>query len=123
MLKKTSSMLVKHCCSFSFMVLISAALFLGSGAIPAQAANKADALKGQTAPLTATAATATLAPGTKININTADLATLQTLPDIGPVKAKAIIAGRPYKSLEDVMKISGIKEKTFAAIKNYITVK
>jgi competence protein ComEA len=70
-----------------------------------------------------TAAAAPLAPGTKININTADQAMLQTLPDIGPVKAQAIIAGRPYKSVEEVMKISGIKEKTFAAIKNYITVK
>jgi competence ComEA-like helix-hairpin-helix protein len=76
--------------------------------------------KEQAAPSTAAV---TLAPGTKININTADQATLQTLPDIGPVKAQAIIAGRPYKSVEELMKISGIKEKTFAAIKNYIAVK
>lgn len=63
-----------------------------------------------------------LAPGTKININTADQATIEKLPEIGPVKAKAIIAGRPYKSIEDVMKVSGIKEKTFNAIKDYVTV-
>ncbi len=66
---------------------------------------------------------AKLAPGTRININTADQATLEKLPEIGPVKAKAIIAGRPYKSVEDVMKISGIKGKTFDAIKEYIVVK
>ena len=70
-----------------------------------------------------TPAAAKLAPGTKININSADQATLEKLPEIGPVKAKAIIAGRPYKSVEDVMKVSGIKGKTFDAIKDYIVVK
>ena len=69
------------------------------------------------------AAAAKLAPGTRININTADQATLEKLPEIGPVKAKAIIAGRPYKNVEDVMKISGVKGKTFDAIKEYIVVK
>lgn len=72
---------------------------------------------------TPSAAAAKLAPGTKININTADKATLESLPEIGPVKAQAIIDGRPYKSAEDIMKVSGIKEKTFAAIKDYIVVK
>jgi competence protein ComEA len=69
------------------------------------------------------AATTKLAPGTKININTADKASLEALPEIGPVKAQAIIDGRPYKSIEDVMKLSGIKQKTFDAIKGYIIVK
>jgi competence protein ComEA len=69
------------------------------------------------------AAAAKLAPGTKININTADQATLEKLPEIGPVKAKAIIAGRPYNTPEDVMKVSGIKGKTFDVIKEYIVVK
>jgi competence protein ComEA len=71
----------------------------------------------------ASTAAAKLAPGTKININTADQATLEKLPEIGPVKAKAIIDGRPYKSIEDVMKVSGIKGKTFDVIKDYIVVK
>lgn len=66
---------------------------------------------------------AKLAPGTKININTAEQSALEKLPGIGPVKAKAIIAGRPYKSVEDVTKVSGIKGKTYDAIKEYIVVK
>jgi competence protein ComEA len=69
------------------------------------------------------AAASKLAPGTKININTADQAMLEKLPEIGPVKAKAIMEGRPYKSIEDVMKVSGIKGKTFDAIKDFIVVK
>lgn len=76
-----------------------------------------------TAKETASAAATKLAPGTKININTANKASLEALPEIGPVKAQAIIDGRPYKSIEDVMKVSGIKQKTFDAIKGYIIVK
>lgn len=72
---------------------------------------------------TTTAATARLAPGTKININTADQATLEKLPEIGSVKAKAIIEGRPYQKPEDIMKVSGIKGKTFDAIKDFIVVR
>ncbi len=71
----------------------------------------------------ASAGAAKLAPGTRININTADQATIEKLPEIGAVKAKAIIDGRPYKAIEDVMKIKGIKGKTFDAIKDYIVVK
>lgn len=76
-----------------------------------------------TAKSTASAAATKLAPGTKININNADKASLEALPEIGPVKAQAIIDGRPYKSIEDVMKVSGIKQKTFDIIKGYIVVK
>ena len=62
-------------------------------------------------------------PGTKVNINAADKAALEALPEIGPVKAQAIIDGRPYKTVEDVMKVSGIKGKTFEKIKDMITVR
>jgi|GEM_PF-3570444 competence ComEA-like helix-hairpin-helix protein len=58
----------------------------------------------------------------KININTATQAQLETLPEIGPAKAKAIIAGRPYKTPEDIMKVKGIKQGTYHKIKEFITV-
>lgn len=61
--------------------------------------------------------------GAKVNINTADKAALDVLPGIGPVKAQAIIDGRPYKSIEDVMRVSGIKEKAFEKIKDLITIR
>ena len=70
---------------------------------------------------------AKLAPGAKININTATAEEIDQLPDIGPVKAKAIVDYRtengPFKSPEDIEKVRGIKEGTFNKIKDYITVR
>jgi competence protein ComEA len=65
---------------------------------------------------------AKLAPGQKINLNTATKEQIEALPGIGPVKAQAILDGRPYKVPEDIMKVKGIKEGTFNKIKGSITV-
>jgi competence protein ComEA len=67
-------------------------------------------------------ASAKLAPGQKVNLNTATKAQLDALPEIGPTKAQAIIDGRPYKKIDDVMKVKGIKEGTFGKIKDLVTV-
>lgn len=64
-----------------------------------------------------------LAPGQKVNLNSADKATLEALPEIGPALAQAIIDGRPYTKIEDVMKVKGIKEGKFSKIKELITIK
>lgn len=70
---------------------------------------------------------AKLAPGTKVNINTAPAEELDKLPEIGPVKAQAIVeyrkANGPFKTPEDIEKVKGIKEGTFAKIKDFIVVK
>lgn len=62
----------------------------------------------------------------KININTADKATLCTLPGIGENKANSIVAYRQehgnFSSITDIMKVSGIKEGGFQKIEAYITV-
>src|SRR3546814_12153144 len=44
-----------------------------------------------------------------VNINTADQKALETLPGVGPAKAQAIIAHRPYKSKEDLKKVEDRK--------------
>ncbi len=60
----------------------------------------------------------------KVNINTADQKTLETLPGIGPVKAQNIIKYReehgPFRSIEEIMNVSGIGEKTFEGLKDLI---
>ncbi len=62
----------------------------------------------------------------KVNINTANSDELQTLVGIGPSLAGKIIAYReangPFRQIEDIMKVSGIKEGVFAGIKDFITV-
>lgn len=58
----------------------------------------------------------------KININTASQSQLETLSGIGPVYARKIIEGRPYKTIEEIQKVSGIGPKTFEKIKDKITV-
>ena len=63
-----------------------------------------------------------------VNLNTADVAALMTLPGIGEsrAKAKAIISYREqqgaFTKIEDIMKISGIKQAAFSKIKDKITV-
>jgi len=62
-----------------------------------------------------------------ININTADEATLDSLPGIGASKAKSIISYREsnggFKSIDELMQIEGIKEGVYNKIKDMITVK
>ncbi|WP_285395113.1 helix-hairpin-helix domain-containing protein [Lysinibacillus sp. fls2-241-R2A-57] len=63
----------------------------------------------------------------KVNLNKADEATLTTLTGIGPSKAQSIISYREengdFKTIEDLKKVSGIGEKTFEKLKDFITVK
>jgi len=62
----------------------------------------------------------------KVNINTADVESLMSLKGIGLVKANAVIAYRqqngPFKSIEEIMNVKGIKKATFEKIKDNISV-
>jgi competence protein ComEA len=57
-----------------------------------------------------------------INLNTASAEDLAELPDIGPKLAAAIIAGRPYKTVDEVTNVKGIGPKTLAKIRDKVTV-
>lgn len=65
--------------------------------------------------------------GGKININTATLEELMTLPGIGQAKAVSIITYREtsgrFQTIEDIMNIEGIKEGVYQKIKDMITVR
>ena len=54
----------------------------------------------------------------KVEINTASLQQLDTLIGIGPTYAQRIIDGRHYSSVNDLLRVSGIGEKTLQKIKD-----
>jgi competence ComEA-like helix-hairpin-helix protein len=54
----------------------------------------------------------------RVEINTASLKQLETLTGIGPVKAQAIIDARPFLLVDDLIRVSGIGEKTLQKIKD-----
>lgn len=57
----------------------------------------------------------------KININTASAVQLDSLWGIGEARAKAIIAGRPYQTIEELITKAKIPKNVFEKIKNEIT--
>lgn len=62
---------------------------------------------------------------TLVHINAATIEQLMTLPGVGEAKAKSIIAFREinkgFKTIEEIMKVDGIKQSMFNKIKELIT--
>ena len=62
----------------------------------------------------------------KVNINTASVQELTSLPGIGQAKAEAIVkyreANGPFKSVDDITKVSGIGPKMLEKLKDEITI-
>lgn len=61
-----------------------------------------------------------------VNLNTADSAALETLPRVGPAMAARIIAWREanggFQSVDDLRRVTGIGERTFAELAPLVTV-
>ena len=76
--------------------------------------------------ITGTNSTSTSSNSGKVNINTADLETLMSLPGIGEGKAQSILQYRQeqgaFQSIEEIMNVDGIKEGTFSKFKDQITI-
>ena len=71
-----------------------------------------------------------LAPGATtgplVNLNTADQALLETLPDVGPVTAQAIISWRTehggFTAIEELLEVDGIGDATLETLTPHVTV-
>jgi len=83
----------------------------------AQAPAKAPAAKAPAAKPAAAPAAALL------DINTASEAELQALKGVGDVRAKAIIAGRPYKGKDELWQKKILPKAIYAKIKDQIIAK
>lgn len=66
------------------------------------------------------------APGALVDLNTATVDELDTLPEVGPVTAQAILDYRTqhggFGSVDELLDIEGIGEKTLAKIAPHVTV-
>ena len=98
--------------------MVSAQTMPGAGAVPGKAGTAAEQSK--------TGMGAVPGKAALLNINTADEAQLTSLKGIGPTKAKAITQYRqehgPFKTVDDLKHVSGIGDKTLAALRPFITV-
>ena len=57
-----------------------------------------------------------------VDINKASKAKLESVKGIGPAKAQRIIDGRPYESVDDLLKVRGIGEKSLEKMRPYLCV-
>jgi competence protein ComEA len=66
------------------------------------------------------------AAGALVNINLADQAELETLPQVGPVTAQAILAWRDehgaFTAVEELLEVDGIGDATLAQITPFVTI-
>lgn len=57
-----------------------------------------------------------------LDVNTASVADLELLPRVNEALAHRIIAGRPYATVEDLERVSGIGPKTLELLRPRVTV-
>ena len=72
------------------------------------------------------ATTETETAGSPVNVNTADEALLDTIPEVGPATAQAIIEYRTqiglFTSVEQLIEVTGIGPATLEAMRPFVTV-
>ena len=92
----------------------------------AAAADGSGQLSGQNGADSGTAGGSAVDAEGRVDLNRADAAALQTIPGIGPSKAQRILeyreASGPFAKIEDIKNVSGIGNKTFESIRDYLTV-
>ncbi len=81
-------------------------------------------------PVTGLPTTSVSSPGAPtgqlVDLNTADLVALESLPEVGPVTAQAIVTWRDtnggFTAVSELLEVDGIGEATLAAMAPFVTV-
>lgn len=68
------------------------------------------------------AAPAVREPRNKVDLNTADLKTLEAIPSIGPEIARAIVAARPFANIDELNRVKGITAEQLELIRADVTI-
>ena len=55
-----------------------------------------------------------------VDVNSATFEQLDAVPYLTPDAARGIIAGRPFESVDELLDVSGIGEKTLEKIRKYV---
>lgn len=100
-------------------IVITALLVLGLGGmvLPAQESSRSRSVNAT--------GSATAAGSAQVNLNSATLVQLQTLPGVGPAMAQRIMDYREqndgFKKIEELMNVRGIGEVSFLKLKALVT--
>ena len=66
------------------------------------------------------AATTVGTPILRLSVNRATASELETVPGIGPALARRIVAYRPYRSLDDLLRVPGIGPRSLQKLRPYL---
>jgi len=61
--------------------------------------------------------------GRPVDLNAVDGALLEALPGIGPARAQAIVAARPFAAVDELERVPGIGPKTLTALRPWLEVR
>jgi DNA uptake protein ComE-like DNA-binding protein len=65
---------------------------------------------------------AAASPTGRIDVNTADLATLEAIPVIGPELARELVAARPFRTLDELSRVRDLSAERLEQLKSVLVV-
>lgn len=127
--RKTNRILSRYTLMFMNMLRFArlwvAGLVIGFLALPlaAQSNSFADSKKADTKTTASTKEAAKKAPNGLLDINTATMDQLKTLPGVGDAYSKKIVDGRPYARKDQLVSKNIVPQATYDKIKDLIIAK